>query len=300
MVTEVAAGGLRWCGRLCGTTRLRRGSREAGWPLPALKVSAVFSAGAHVPVAAPLHAYASIRHWSTPDKAPPAVCTPLQHRHRPALSFVYVAQACWYSSGQQKCRIQPSQRLSQLTALAAPPAPLIARHHGAAECRQQNEQPCDAEARPFRGRGLHRLPDHGAQRGHASGAREGTWAAGMGGGGGGGRQQAGGAGRRGQLGVQPRVACSPHAVSRRECIGEQQHGVRPGPAALANACSACRLLAPPLCPPPGHCPASLLPQVPEYLKRDCLLFYYPDCEQLARRIVECSEGTVELAEINWK
>ncbi len=44
------------------------------------------------------------------------------------------------------------------------------------------------------------------------------------------------------------------------------------------------------------CPA----QVPDYLKRDCLLFYYPDCEQLARRIVECSEGRVELAEINWK
>lgn len=41
-------------------------------------------------------------------------------------------------------------------------------------------------------------------------------------------------------------------------------------------------------------------QVPEYLKKDCLLFYYPDCEQLAKRIVECSDGTVELAEINWK
>lgn len=41
-------------------------------------------------------------------------------------------------------------------------------------------------------------------------------------------------------------------------------------------------------------------QVPDYLKKDCLLFYYPDCEQLARRIVECSDGTVELAEINWK
>ena len=42
------------------------------------------------------------------------------------------------------------------------------------------------------------------------------------------------------------------------------------------------------------------PQVPEYLKRDCLLFYYPDCEQLARRIMECSHGRVELAEIQWK
>ena len=35
-------------------------------------------------------------------------------------------------------------------------------------------------------------------------------------------------------------------------------------------------------------------------KKDCLLFYYPDCEQLARRIVECSDGKVELAEITWK
>ena len=296
--TEVAAGGLLLVWAIVRHQRVQQRSQGGGLAPSCIENSPAFLRAAHVPVAAPLHAYASIRHWSTPDKAPPAVCTPLQHRHRPALSFVYVAQACWYSSGQQQCRIQPSQRLSQLTALAAPPAPLIARHHGAAEGRQQNEQPCYAEARPFGGRGLHRLPDHGAQRGHASGAREGTWAAGMGGGGG--RQQAGGAGRRGQLGVQPRVACSPHAVSRRECIGEQQHGVRPGPAALANACSACRLLAPPLCPPPGHCPASLLPQVPEYLKRDCLLFYYPDCEQLARRIVECSEGTVELAEINWK
>ncbi|PRW50864.1 ribose-phosphate pyrophosphokinase isoform C [Chlorella sorokiniana] len=40
-------------------------------------------------------------------------------------------------------------------------------------------------------------------------------------------------------------------------------------------------------------------EVPEELKRDCLLFYYPDCEQLARRVAECSEGKVELAEITW-
>lgn len=41
-------------------------------------------------------------------------------------------------------------------------------------------------------------------------------------------------------------------------------------------------------------------QLPDELKRDCLLFYYPDCEQLARRVAECSEGKVELAEITWK
>ena len=63
--------------------------------------------------------------------------------------------------------------------------------------------------------------------------------------------------------------------------------------------AACRVPPLPTAPAPP-CPATPLPQVPEYLKRDCLLFYYPDCEQLARRIVECSEGTVELAEINWK
>lgn len=45
-------------------------------------------------------------------------------------------------------------------------------------------------------------------------------------------------------------------------------------------------------------PCSL--QLPDELKRDCLLFYYPDCEQLARRVAECSEGKVELAEITWK
>lgn len=36
------------------------------------------------------------------------------------------------------------------------------------------------------------------------------------------------------------------------------------------------------------------------LKKDCLLFYYPDCEGLARRIAEVSGGNVELAEISWK
>ncbi len=53
------------------------------------------------------------------------------------------------------------------------------------------------------------------------------------------------------------------------------------------------------CQPSAHPPLPLV-QVPEDLKRDCLLFYYPDCEQLARRVAECSEGKVELAEITWK
>lgn len=41
-------------------------------------------------------------------------------------------------------------------------------------------------------------------------------------------------------------------------------------------------------------------QVPELVKKDCLLFYYPECEGLAMRIAEVSNGSVELAEINWK
>lgn len=41
-------------------------------------------------------------------------------------------------------------------------------------------------------------------------------------------------------------------------------------------------------------------QVPEFLKKDCLLFYYPDCEPLARRIQEVSGGNVELAAISWR
>ena len=36
------------------------------------------------------------------------------------------------------------------------------------------------------------------------------------------------------------------------------------------------------------------------MKKDCLLFYYPDCELLATRIREMSGGSVELAEITWK
>lgn len=36
------------------------------------------------------------------------------------------------------------------------------------------------------------------------------------------------------------------------------------------------------------------------LKKECLLFYYPDCEDLAKRIASVSMGNVELAEISWK
>lgn len=39
--------------------------------------------------------------------------------------------------------------------------------------------------------------------------------------------------------------------------------------------------------------------VPDYLKKDCILFYYPDTEPLAKRIVEVSNGNVELGEIVW-
>ena len=36
------------------------------------------------------------------------------------------------------------------------------------------------------------------------------------------------------------------------------------------------------------------------MSKDCLLFYYPDCEGLAKRIASVSGGNVELAEISWK
>lgn len=41
-------------------------------------------------------------------------------------------------------------------------------------------------------------------------------------------------------------------------------------------------------------------QIPEVMKKDCLLFYYPDCKGLASRIAEVGGGNVELAEINWR
>ncbi|KAK9806464.1 hypothetical protein WJX73_010486 [Symbiochloris irregularis] len=42
-----------------------------------------------------------------------------------------------------------------------------------------------------------------------------------------------------------------------------------------------------------------LQALPEYLKKDCLLFYYPETEALARQIVE-STPNVELGRINWR
>lgn len=36
------------------------------------------------------------------------------------------------------------------------------------------------------------------------------------------------------------------------------------------------------------------------LKKDCLLFYHPSMISLAKRIVSCSDSSVELAEISWK
>lgn len=62
---------------------------------------------------------------------------------------------------------------------------------------------------------------------------------------------------------------------------------------------------PPPSPPPSHARSYLsvylsVPQVPEVLKKDCLLFYYPDCASLAHRIAHASRGNVELAEISWK
>lgn len=40
--------------------------------------------------------------------------------------------------------------------------------------------------------------------------------------------------------------------------------------------------------------------VPASLRRDCVLFYAPDCKELAEKIAEASEGTVKLGSIRWK
>jgi hypothetical protein len=40
--------------------------------------------------------------------------------------------------------------------------------------------------------------------------------------------------------------------------------------------------------------------VPAALRRDCILFYAPDCKELAERIAEASEGAVRLGNIRWK
>lgn len=41
-----------------------------------------------------------------------------------------------------------------------------------------------------------------------------------------------------------------------------------------------------------------LGSLPEYLKKDCLLFYHPEQQVLARKIAEVSEN-IELSEIKW-
>jgi hypothetical protein len=40
--------------------------------------------------------------------------------------------------------------------------------------------------------------------------------------------------------------------------------------------------------------------IPTYLKKDCVLFYAPECEPLARKIAETSGGSVELGRIRWR
>lgn len=42
-----------------------------------------------------------------------------------------------------------------------------------------------------------------------------------------------------------------------------------------------------------------LQALPEYLKKDCLLFYYPETEALAQQIV-ASTPNVKLGRINWR
>ena len=40
--------------------------------------------------------------------------------------------------------------------------------------------------------------------------------------------------------------------------------------------------------------------LPEALRRDCVLFYAPDCKELAEKIAEVSDGAVRLGNIRWK
>ena len=40
--------------------------------------------------------------------------------------------------------------------------------------------------------------------------------------------------------------------------------------------------------------------LPEALRRDCVLFYAPDCKELAEKIAEESGGAVRLGNIRWK
>ena len=41
-----------------------------------------------------------------------------------------------------------------------------------------------------------------------------------------------------------------------------------------------------------------LQSLPDYLRRDCFLFYYPDTEPLARKIAQAS-SKIELGEVRW-
>ncbi len=41
-----------------------------------------------------------------------------------------------------------------------------------------------------------------------------------------------------------------------------------------------------------------LESLPEYLKKECLLFYYPDQEALARKIAQAS-SSIQLSEVKW-
>ncbi|KIY96815.1 hypothetical protein MNEG_11145 [Monoraphidium neglectum] len=40
--------------------------------------------------------------------------------------------------------------------------------------------------------------------------------------------------------------------------------------------------------------------MPEALRRDCVLYYAPDCKELAEKIAEASDGAVTLGKIRWK
>ena len=41
-----------------------------------------------------------------------------------------------------------------------------------------------------------------------------------------------------------------------------------------------------------------LESLPEYLKKECLLFYYPDQAPLAKKVAEVS-SSIQLSEVKW-
>ena len=41
-----------------------------------------------------------------------------------------------------------------------------------------------------------------------------------------------------------------------------------------------------------------LESLPEFLKKECLLFYYPDQEPLAKKVAEVS-SSIQLSEVKW-